>query len=111
MPVTDAHLWVAARYYHVLTKGAPGVGYVVAATATLGAVMILWSLRDGEAGNLMFDGGSICGFLHFNSQPSRRPLILTASISPVWHSHCRIRTVRAAQYVQPLTQRFPIARP
>jgi len=58
-PVTDAHLWVAARYYHVLTKGAPGVGYVVAATATLGAVMILWSLRDGEAGNLMFDGGSI----------------------------------------------------
>ncbi|KAI0003412.1 Shr3 amino acid permease chaperone [Russula compacta] len=58
-PVTDAHLWVAARYYHVLTKGAPGVGYVVAATATLGAVMILWSLRDGEVGNLMFDGGSI----------------------------------------------------
>jgi len=58
-PVTDAHLWVAARYYHVLTKGAPGVGYVVAATTTLGAVMILWSLRDGEAGNLMFDGGSI----------------------------------------------------
>lgn len=62
-PVTDAHLWVAARYYHVLTKGAPGVGYVVAATATLGAVTILWSLRDGEAGNLMFDGGSICEFL------------------------------------------------
>jgi len=58
-PVTDAHLWVAARYYHVLTKGAPGVGYVVAATAMLGAVMILWSLRDGEAENLMFDGGSI----------------------------------------------------
>ena len=59
-PVTDAHLWVAARYYHVLTKGTPGVGYAVAAAATLGAVTILWSLRDGEAGNLMFDGGSIC---------------------------------------------------
>ncbi|KAH9955611.1 Shr3 amino acid permease chaperone, partial [Russula dissimulans] len=58
-PVTDAHLWIAARYYHVLTKGAPGIGYVVVATATLGAVTILWSLRDGEAGNLMFDGGSI----------------------------------------------------
>jgi hypothetical protein len=30
--------------------------------------MILWSLRDGEAGNLMFDGGSICELLllHFN---------------------------------------------
>jgi hypothetical protein len=61
-PVTDAHLWIAARYYHVLTKGAPGVGYAVAAAATLGAVTILWSLRDGEAGNLMFDGGSICEF-------------------------------------------------
>ncbi len=71
--MTDAHLWVAARYYHVLTKGPPGVGYVVAATATLGAVMILWSLRDGEAGNLMFDGGSICELLHFNFQSSRPP--------------------------------------
>jgi hypothetical protein len=49
----------------VLTKGAPGVGYVVAATATLGAVTILWSLRDGEAGNLMFDGASICALLFF----------------------------------------------
>jgi len=58
-PVTDAHLWIAARYYHVLTKGASGISYVVVATATLGAVTILWSLRDGEAGNLMFDGGSI----------------------------------------------------
>jgi len=58
-PVTDAHLWVAARYYNVLTKGASGVGYVVAATATVGAVTILWSLGDGEAGNLMFDGASI----------------------------------------------------
>jgi hypothetical protein len=46
----------------VLTKGAPGIGYVVAATAILGAATILWSLRDGEAGNLMFDGGSICKF-------------------------------------------------
>jgi ER membrane protein SH3 len=59
-PVTDAHLWVAARYYHVLTKGAPGVSYVVAATAILGALTILWSFREGRADNLMFDGGSIC---------------------------------------------------
>lgn len=64
-PVTDAHLWVAARYYHVLTKGVPWVGYVVVATAVLGAVTILWSLCDGEAGNLMFDGASICGFFPF----------------------------------------------
>ena len=67
-PVTDAHLWVAARYYHVLTKGAPGVGYVVAVTATLGALTILWSFRDGQADNLMFDGGSICKTLFFSSK-------------------------------------------
>ncbi len=63
--MTDAHLWVAARYYHVITKGAPGVGYIIAAAATLGAVMILWSLGDGEAGNLMFDGASICELFFF----------------------------------------------
>jgi ER membrane protein SH3 len=83
-PVTDAHLWVAARYYHVLTKGAPGVGYVVAATATVGAVTILWSLRDGEAGNLMFDGGSICEFLFFITLTSLSAfLIPTVPISSV----------------------------
>ena len=79
-PVTDAHLWVAARYYHVLTKGAPGVGYVVAATAMLGAVMILWSLRDGEAGNLMFDGGSICELFHFQ--------FYVLSLCPPHHPDC-----------------------
>jgi ER membrane protein SH3 len=107
-PVTDAHLWVAARYYHVLTKGAPGVGYVVAAAATLGAVTILWSLRDGEAGNLMFDGGSICEFtptfffLHLfaNLAAPACLLILTAPISPVQYRHLHLCTVCASQYVQ-----------
>lgn len=97
-PVTDAHLWVAARYYHVLTKGAPGVGYVVASAATLGAITILWSLRDGEAGNLMFDGGSICEFhtSFFFLQFSRSCLlILTAPISPLQYCHCCLCTVCA----------------
>ena len=87
-PVTDAHLWVAARYYNVLTKGAPWVGYIVATTATLGAVTILWSLCDGEAGNLMFDGASICAFkffllLFFQISTSLSSLISTIPISPV----------------------------
>ncbi len=34
--------------------------YAMALTVLTGAVTILLSLRDGEAGNLMFDGGSIC---------------------------------------------------
>ncbi|OBZ75922.1 hypothetical protein A0H81_04750 [Grifola frondosa] len=32
-------------------------------TRTAGGVTILWSLRDGRAGNLMFDGGSIFLYL------------------------------------------------
>ena len=40
--------------------GVPELGYLYAAVTLTGAVTILWSLRDGRAGNLMFDGGSIC---------------------------------------------------
>ena len=104
-PVTDAHLWVAARYYHVLTKGAAGVGYAVAAAAALGASTILWSLGDGEAGNLMFDGGSICEFSpYFFYHPFcyfHRPCLLnlTAPISPVQYRHCHLCAVSASQYV------------
>jgi hypothetical protein len=59
-PVTDEHLWTAALYYSILAKGPPIIFYFLAAVVALGAVTILWSLGDGEAGNLMFDGGSIC---------------------------------------------------
>ncbi|THH07649.1 hypothetical protein EW146_g9255 [Bondarzewia mesenterica] len=58
-PVTDEHLWTAASYYNTLTKISPYTGYFVSSVVALGATVILWSLRDGEAGNLMFDGGSI----------------------------------------------------
>ncbi|KAI0048537.1 hypothetical protein FA95DRAFT_1557894 [Auriscalpium vulgare] len=58
-PITDEHLWISASYYNALTKGPSYFGYVVSAVVVLGATNILWSLRDGEAGNLMFDGGSI----------------------------------------------------
>ena len=43
--------------------GPPQLPYLYAAVAVLGGVTILWSLRDGRAGNLMFDGGSICAFI------------------------------------------------
>lgn len=38
------------------------LAYTYAAVAGVGALTILWSLRDGRAGNLMFDGGSICAY-------------------------------------------------
>jgi len=58
-PVTDEHLWIAASYYSILAKGPVEILYFLSAVVVLGATTILWSLRDGEAGNLMFDGASI----------------------------------------------------
>ncbi|KAK0228480.1 Shr3 amino acid permease chaperone [Armillaria fumosa] len=59
-PVTDENLWIAAAYYSILTKAPVEMYYAMALTVLTGAATILLSLRDGEAGNLMFDGGSIC---------------------------------------------------
>lgn len=59
-PVTDTHLWTAASYYSILAAGPSVAFYFLGAVVVFGAATILWSLRDGEAGNLMFDGGSIC---------------------------------------------------
>ncbi|KIJ16730.1 hypothetical protein PAXINDRAFT_175965 [Paxillus involutus ATCC 200175] len=58
-PVTDEHLWTAALYYSILTKGPVQILYFLSAVVVLGGTTIFWSFRDGEAGNLMFDGGSI----------------------------------------------------
>jgi len=58
-PVTDEHLWIAATYYAILAKGPPEIGYFLAIVASIGGLTILWSLGDGKAGNIMFDGGSI----------------------------------------------------
>jgi len=58
-PVTDEHLWTAASYYSILAKSPPEIRYFLSGIVGLGAATILWSLRDGEAGNIMFDGGSI----------------------------------------------------
>jgi hypothetical protein len=59
-PVTDEHLWTAASYYSILVKGPAELHYFLAAVVALGGTTIFWSLHDGEAENLMFDGGSIC---------------------------------------------------
>jgi len=58
-PITDEHLWTAARYYAILIRGPAPLFYFLSSVVVLGATTILWSLRDGEAPNLMFDGGSI----------------------------------------------------
>jgi len=59
-PITDEHLWTAASYYSILTKGPPENLYILFAVLLCGATTMLWSFGDGQAENLMFDGGSIC---------------------------------------------------
>lgn len=58
-PVTDEHLWTAASYYAIISKGPVEALYFLAAVVAIGATTILWSLNDLRAGNIMFDGGSI----------------------------------------------------
>ncbi|KAJ4493496.1 hypothetical protein C8J55DRAFT_533216 [Lentinula edodes] len=58
-PTNDQNLWTAATYYSVIANGPAQIQYAVAMVVLLGATTILWNLRDGRAGNLMFDGGSI----------------------------------------------------
>ncbi|EPQ58613.1 hypothetical protein GLOTRDRAFT_127110 [Gloeophyllum trabeum ATCC 11539] len=57
--ISDEHLWTAAAYYSILARMPEYLLYFLTATACLGGITILWSLGDGQAGNLMFDGGSI----------------------------------------------------
>lgn len=59
-PVTDEHLWTAASYYSILTKASTAWLHFIRSVVLLGAITILWSLNDLRAGNIMFDGGSIC---------------------------------------------------
>jgi hypothetical protein len=63
-PVTDQNLWIAAAYYSIIARAPPQIFWALSAVVTLGGTTLLWSLNDFRAGNIMFDGGSICK-LHF----------------------------------------------
>ncbi|TDL27610.1 hypothetical protein BD410DRAFT_683306, partial [Rickenella mellea] len=58
-PITNEHLWTSAAYYSLLARVPAWLGWFLASVVATGAITILWSLGDGAAGNLMFDGGSI----------------------------------------------------
>lgn len=55
---TDLRLWTSATYYSILSRMPTGLPYVYGAVTFIGATTLLWSLGDGRAGNLMFDGAS-----------------------------------------------------
>ncbi|KAL0579947.1 hypothetical protein V5O48_002031 [Marasmius crinis-equi] len=74
----DTNFWIAASYYTLLTKFPQRFCYALGAIIALGGTTILWSFRDGRAGNLMFDGGSLCPtfspalYTHFTSLPAHQ---------------------------------------
>lgn len=79
-PLTDAHLYTSAAYYTLVTQMPQLMRLAVSFIALLGATMTLWSLFDGRAGNLMFDGASF--FLY-----SCVIFVYTFSILPNLSSH------------------------
>lgn len=83
-PVTDEHLWTAAAYYSIITKGPSVILYLFAAVVLLGGVTILWSLNDLRAGNIMFDGGSICE----SSLLMKKTLVIV--LLPIYHPFVNI---------------------
>jgi hypothetical protein len=60
--LASAHLAYASAgaYYVVLAKMPGWLSGAFAAVVTLGGTTLLWSLGDGRAGNIMFDGASVC---------------------------------------------------
>ncbi|KIJ44184.1 hypothetical protein M422DRAFT_252200 [Sphaerobolus stellatus SS14] len=59
-PPTDAHLYESAAYYAILAQAPQWMAVTVGGVALTGVATTLWSLLDGRAGNLMFDGASVC---------------------------------------------------
>lgn len=84
--MTDAHLWASASYYSALARGPWELLYFYAFITLGGGFTILWSLRDGEAGNLMFDGGSICKRISTANELQLIPLQSCMGLR--WRSTC-----------------------
>ena len=110
-PVTDEHLWTAATYYSILAKCPPEILYFLAAIVILGGLTILWSLRDGEAGNIMFDGGSICGIYFILSECLAHQFCLVlfgTTIVMYLHSVLPSRFLALWCYISRSTNRIPL---
>ena len=59
-PAAEVDLWTAVRYYSILETMPRWSQLLLGLVVSLAGSTILWSLGDGQADNIMFDGGSIC---------------------------------------------------
>lgn len=62
VPLTDAHLFTAASYYALLSTMPPIMRWVLVAVVLSGTIALFMSFSDRRAGNVMFDGASICTY-------------------------------------------------
>jgi hypothetical protein len=60
VPLTDAHLFTAASYYALLSTMPQLMIWVLVAVVLFGTIALFMSFSDQRAGNVMFDGASIC---------------------------------------------------
>ncbi|KAK7043618.1 hypothetical protein VNI00_008229 [Paramarasmius palmivorus] len=100
-PITDTNLWTAASYYAILAKIPTEFSYFLASLVALGGTTILWSFRDGEAGNLMFDGGSIFLF-------ATTVVVYSYSVIPTIYTHFTSLPVQEMDGPMPLSLRIPV---
>jgi heme/copper-type cytochrome/quinol oxidase subunit 3 len=61
-PLTNEHLASAGGFYAVLAKMPTWLTRTFVGVVVLGGTTLLWSLGDGRAGNIMFDGASACEY-------------------------------------------------
>ncbi|KAI5899699.1 uncharacterized protein SCHCODRAFT_02682678 [Schizophyllum commune H4-8] len=61
-PAAEVDLWTAVRYYSLIETMPRWSQLLLGLVVSLAGATILWSLGDGQADNIMFDGGSICLF-------------------------------------------------
>ena len=96
-PLTDAHLFTAAAYYSLLSKMNVYMAATTVGIVTVGFMGLVLSFQDGEAGNLMFDGASICESILFINYYHVLTLPFT---SPVRHLSRSLRVLSRSQTVQ-----------
>lgn len=59
-PLTDDHLHAAAAYYSILSTMPRWMEFVFVVIGVAAAAALLLNVYDGKAGNIMFDGASLC---------------------------------------------------
>ncbi|KAG9019591.1 hypothetical protein FRB90_000055 [Tulasnella sp. 427] len=117
-PLTDEHLRTAAIYYSAFATQPQWMTWVLLGVTTFGAACLLASFREGEAGNVMFDGASIflyiCTvYVYWSSVVPSKPLVTSPfrfggladeSTSASLNMYTRLHADLSEVFLRPLPQ-------